>query len=923
MGPAVSTSSWWARKGRPCGKAVFTKDSSSLRKISKSAESGTYYRYRLRHRQYSKLIVIQSNVDPDLELLSGLIAEAGNDVERVSDLIVDVGARIRCDLIVLLLADPALGGLQASRVLHRDPRRAVVLQARLGAELRALNERLAEPMIGRLGAGRPVAVGLPIDEAALPEPVRAVLSEERTGAVLVVPVLGRAGPLGVLVLSRAGSTGFTDAEFDLLLTIGRHAGQALETARTAGDIARAGALVRMLPDAVITLDALDVVTHWNEAAEQIYGISAAEATGHRIHDLIRSVFRDGDAFAARASVLTGGRWQGQVRQTSRSGRVVEVDSRVSALLGSKGEYQGQLTVNRDITDAVSRSADTQVQSRLAQELMDALDASAAVIDSTGRVTSSNARWRIGAADRERCGCGPVPEGANWLESLRASTEPEVATLAADLLNLLCGRRNSIHAECGCLLAGAAVEIGVEVTRLDAGHGGAVVVLTQLARRRPQHDELTHRATHDELTGLPNRAALMEGLSSSLKRLDGTGKLAVLFCDLDGFKDINDGLGHAVGDQVLVAVARRLRQRCRSADVVARFGGDEFVVVLSIEDAAQAVAMADRIVEVLDEPIVVGEAEVTPGVSVGITVVDVPPDDDDPVGTLLRDADTAMYHAKGRGRGRYELFDASLRENIEERLELATALRRAVSDGELEITYQSRRACGDRRLTGVEALLRWRHPDLGLIDPEVFIPIAERTGRISELGDWVLRQALAEFSALPDQRLSLAVNVSPRQLIGGRLAHTVAAALAESGVEPSRLVLEITEGAFIDDPAAARGVLGDLHEIGVTLALDDFGTGWCSLQYLRTLKIDILKIDKTFVAELTSDLDACAVVAAVLGLGHGMGLLVVAEGVERPESLAVLRDMGCDEYQGFIDGGPGPLLEVIAAAPVVAPALTTG
>jgi EAL domain-containing protein (putative c-di-GMP-specific phosphodiesterase class I) len=333
-------------------------------------------------------------------------------------------------------------------------------------------------------------------------------------------------------------------------------------------------------------------------------------------------------------------------------------------------------------------------------------------------------------------------------------------------------------------------------------------------------------------------------------------------------------------------------------------------VLSIDDAAQAVAMADRIVEVLDEPIRVGEVEVAPGVSVGITVVDVPPDDDDPVGTLLRDADTAMYHAKGRGRGRYELFDASLRENIEERLELAAALRRAVGDGELEIVYQSRRYCGDRRVAGVEALLRWRHPELGLLNPSVFIPIAERTGRIIELGDWVLRRALADFSEVKDHRISLAVNVSPRQLVGGRLVRTVAEALAESGVEPSRLVLEITESAFIDDPAAARRALAELHDLGVTLALDDFGTGWCSLQYLRTLKVDVLKIDRTFVADLTTDLNACAVVSAVLGLGHGMGLVVVAEGVEKEENLAVLRDMGCDEYQGFIDGGPGPLDDVL-------------
>ena len=849
--------------------------------------------------------------------LARRIAAAGSNPDRLIDLMIESCVRARPDLIMLLLTQPALGGLQAVRVRHADERRAAVLQARLGAELRALNEGFGPvpDSAGSIdGSGSIDGFG-PMAISVLPEPVRAVLAEERQGDVSVVPVTGRTGMTGALVLARGGSAGFSTAEIDPVLIAGRQCGYALESIRSAGEIARAGALVRMLPDAVIMIDAADVVTHWNEAAEQIYGIAAAEATGHRIDDLIRSVYREGDALTARSSVLGQGQWQGQVRQTSRTGRKVEVESRVSALHGPHGEFQGLLAVNRDITEVVAAHADSQVQSRFAQNLMDALEASAAVIDSSGRVTSANARWRAGAGARDRCVCGPVPEGQNWLQSLRMSSEPEATALAGEVSNLLRGRQSSVSFGCGCARAGENVENSIDLTRVDAGPGGAVVMLSRLGRRRPQQDELTHRATHDELTGLPNRAALMEGLSSSLERLDGSRKLAVLFCDLDGFKDINDGLGHAVGDQVLVAVARRLRQRCRSADVVARFGGDEFVVVLSIDDAAQAVAMADRIVEVLDEPIVVGEAEVAPGVSVGITVVDVPPDDDDPVGTLLRDADTAMYHAKDRGRGRYELFDASLREHIEERLELAAALRRAVGDGELEIVYQSRRYCGDRRVAGVEALLRWRHPDLGLIDPDVFIPIAERTGRIVELGNWALRRALSDFSRLPDQRINLAVNVSPRQLVGGRLAHTVAAALAESGVEPSRLVLEITEGAFVDDPAAARAVLRDLHELGVTLALDDFGTGWCSLQYLRTLKVDILKIDRTFVADLTTDLDACAVVSAVLGLGHGMGLVVVAEGVEDEENLDVLREMGCDEYQGFIDGGPGPLAEIISTPPL--------
>lgn len=566
-----------------------------------------------------------------------------------------------------------------------------------------------------------------------------------------------------------------------------------EAGREASDVA--GSLLPILPDAVIGLDAPGRVTHWNTAAERTYGISAADAIGRPMAELVETVFLDSDLAAARRQLHVQGRWHGSVRQVSRGGLVVEVDSTVAALYDRSGGTRGLLAVNR-------------------------------VLD---------------------------PDSA-----------------------------------------------------ADTG-------------------DLTHRATHDPLTGLPNRAALLQRLGEALARLDsgrtpvgpgGKPLLAVLFCDLDGFKDINDGLGHAVGDQVLVAVAQRLRRRCRSADVVARFGGDEFVVVMAVDAIADAVATGNRIIEMLDSPITVGEVEVAPGVSVGITVVDAPPEGGDPVAAVLRDADTAMYHAKGRGRGRIELFDADLRDDAEEQLELATALRRAVGEGELELVYQTRRRCSDRRIRGVEALLRWRHPELGILGPQAFLPIAERTGRITELGEWVLRRSLAELAELPDPpssehgQISLAVNVSAKQLAGSRLTRTVARALEESGVAPQRLVLEVTETAFAENPGPAREALCELKSLGVTIALDDFGTGWSSLQYLRGLPVDMLKVDRSFVAELTTDPGAGAVIASVLGLGHGLGRVVVAEGVEDEATLAALRAMGCDEYQGFLDGTPSSLSTVL-------------
>ncbi len=550
---------------------------------------------------------------------------------------------------------------------------------------------------------------------------------------------------------------------------------------------------------------------------------------------------------------------------------------------------------------------------LAEALMDAFDSRAAVLDAAGRVVAVNARWAAAVEDckgQNLCVCGPVPRGQSWLDSLGRAGTTEAAAFATATQKVLAGRVRRARLECRCAAAGSDRANAVDVVAIDGEAGAAVVVQADVSWRRRMQDELAHRALYDDLTGLPNRLSLREQLTASLARLDGTQQLAVLFCDLDSFKDINDGLGHAVGDKVLVAVARRLRQRCRSADIVARFGGDEFVVVLPVREVSRAVVMAQRLVEVLSEPIAVGDAEVAPGASIGIAVVDRVPPGDDPVGTLLRDADTAMYYAKQRGRGRFEFFDARLREHIEERLEMAAALRRAVPEEEFFLTFQARRRCGDRGIAGVEALLRWRHPQLGVVLPGVFVPIAERIGRIVDLGGWALREALAQVAALHERRLALAVNVSPRQLVSPGFVAMVSEALGAWDVEPARLTLEITESALVDDPESARAVLEDLRALGVTIALDDFGTGWSSLSYLLTLPVDILKIDRVFVSELPTDSDACAVVAAVLGLGHGMGLLVVAEGVEREDQLDVLRDMGCDEYQGFIDGEPVALDELV-------------
>jgi diguanylate cyclase (GGDEF)-like protein/PAS domain S-box-containing protein len=839
------------------------------------------------------------------------VTVGAGDADAVPRLLVRAAQGLPADVVVVWLA----GNDGAPRLVevHHDPSEAArALRAVLTAG-RGVGD--VTPLVRAVLARESALLVPEVTEAVmsrLPSPVAEQLRERAVTSVALLPIPGEGRPVGVVAVARTGQVPPLDAEDAAVLAeVCRRIGGALDSAWSDAHVREHLDIVEAVTDAVIALDEGERVTVWNGAAEHLYGVGARHAVGRPVREVIPEADYDGaDVATVRAAVHTHGSWRGRVRQTSSAGVTVLVESSVSLRRTPDGEPAGTVTVNRDLANLLAVEADAQLQSRFAQGLMDAHESRAAVLDAAGRVTAANSRWFGGIGDRDRCVCGPVPEGASWLARLREAAPEPVATFADEVERVLGGGLRLARLECRCSAGGPDRATAVEVVRLVGEHSGAVVVLSDVSWRRRLQDELTHRATHDELTGLPNRAALMEQLAVSLRRVDSEHQLAVLFCDLDGFKDINDGLGHDVGDQVLIAVGRRLRTRCRSADVVARFGGDEFVVVLPVPDVGDAVAMADRLVDVLAEPISVGDAEVAPGASIGISVIDHHPEGPDPAGTLLRDADTAMYHAKERGRGRYEIFSADLRENIAERLELASSLRRAVSEGTLRLAFQSRRYCGDRRVVGVEALLRWDHPTLGRVDPEAFVPIAERTGRIVDVGGWALDEAAMQVAAMADRRINVSVNLSPRQLAAPRLVHRVARALEQSGLEPWRLTMEITESALVDDPDAARKVLNELRSLGVAVALDDFGTGWSSLSYLRTLPVDVLKVDRSFVADLPTDPDACAVISAVLNLGHGMGLIVVAEGVERLDQLMVLRDMGCDEYQGFIDGRPGELADVL-------------
>ena len=415
----------------------------------------------------------------------------------------------------------------------------------------------------------------------------------------------------------------------------------------------------------------------------------------------------------------------------------------------------------------------------------------------------------------------------------------------------------------------------------------------VTRRKRAEFELRHQAHHDPLTALPNRKEFTRRVTQVLET---DRMLAVAFVDLDDFKVINDSLGHGSGDRLLVAVAERMRRVLRPTDLLARFGGDEFTALLEgVTDSQHAMRVADRLGSALRAPFVIDGHQRYVTASVGVALSGQGEDAEE----LLRDADAAMYRAKELGKARCELFDQSMRTRAVERLELEAGLRAALDNGELRLQYQPAVELQDGRIVGVEALLRWEHPELGMLPPDRFIALAEQTGLIVPIGAWVLAEACRQLDewGLPD--LWMAVNVSPRQLASDQLVDAVTTALGDAGLEPSRLWLEITESAVIGDPEAAVGKLHRLKNLGVKLAVDDFGIGYSSLANLRELlPVDALKIDRSFVAGVGANADDRAIVEAVIGLAQSLGLDAVAEGVETVDQATMLTALDCSHAQGF-------------------------
>ncbi|MES2127386.1 MAG: EAL domain-containing protein [Pseudomonadota bacterium] len=442
------------------------------------------------------------------------------------------------------------------------------------------------------------------------------------------------------------------------------------------------------------------------------------------------------------------------------------------------------------------------------------------------------------------------------------------------------------------------------------------LVRDISERKRTEEQIRRLAYCDSLTGIPNRQAFLETLERELHRSKaGNKKFAVLFLDLDAFKRINDTLGHNVGDHLLKIVSDRLRETIRPSDLVsrgeqgsnlARLGGDEFTILIpDLERVENALNVAHRVKEAMHRPFLIEGHEIFVTASIGISLF---PEDGDDCNSLLKFADTAMYHAKNCGKNNAKLYSSSLTMQIMSHVKLEVGLRRALQNDELYLLYQPQMDVRTADIVGVEALVRWRHPERGIVSPTEFIPLAEETGLIVPIGEWVLRTACNQAKAwqkLTQRSVRMAVNLSAKQFKDENLTQIVVSALHDTGLEPRLLELELTEGTLMDDARATMATLEQLRGIGVYLSIDDFGTGYSSMNYLKRFDVRALKIDKSFICGLPQDSENAAITRAIIAMAHGLKMVVVAEGVETDEQLVLLEEFGCDMAQGYYLGHPSP------------------
>jgi diguanylate cyclase (GGDEF)-like protein len=595
-----------------------------------------------------------------------------------------------------------------------------------------------------------------------------------------------------------------------------------------------------------------------------------------------------------------GRWDGDMRHLLPDGEVVW--ARISAMVTARDEKGAPLRsigILLDMTQA--RRADAQAREnaemlKLGQQVGRIGTVRRDIVNNVIRVESSM-REIMALPDGDE----PIPT-ADWLELILPEDRDRVAAEMRHA-NENNDKEISLNYRANCPRTGRLRYIELRARYIFGPEGKAVSsigVAIDVTQRREAEQRLAYAAHHDSLTGLPNRSLFRIRLEEALARARRGIGFALLCLDLDRFKEVNDTLGHPVGDRLLDAAAKRLRQELRDTDTLARLGGDEFAIIqATLLEPGEAAALARRLIASLSAPFFIDGQEIVVGVSIGIALA---PRDSGEAESLLSAADMALYRAKSDGRGVWRYFEPAMNRRMQERRQLEIDLRRALEEQQFEVFYQPIMDVASRRVKTFEALLRWRHPERGLLSPDLFIALCEEIGLIVPLGEWVLRRACADAMHWP-REIGLAVNFSPVQIQSRHLIELVSSALRESGLNPRRLEVEITENVLIKDKEATLAILNALKALGVRIVMDDFGTGYSSLGYLQTFPFDKVKIDRSFTCELDQSRKSNAIVRAVADLCECLDMSVVAEGVETEAQFAALRREGCSQAQGFLFSRP--------------------
>lgn len=668
--------------------------------------------------------------------------------------------------------------------------------------------------------------------------------------------------------------------------------------------ARLRQVVEQLPGVVWTVDRDLRVTSVGGAGlefmarqpSDMLGRTGPEIVGDEdpLHALVRRAL-------AGEPVLTEGCWFGRLYQV-----------RLEPLRNAAGEVTGCLGVSWDITDLRRSQLELERERERARVILESIGDGVIATDPEGRIVYLNPAAEASTGWPEAEALGQPAETV-----FRLASETSGHSLAGELREALRGGARFRLPPLSVLFSRDGHQVPVEdsfapIVDNAGGRLGSVLVFHDVSESRQLAAQLRHQASHDALTGLPNRDLLLDRLEQGLRHAERRrGRLALLFLDLDRFKHINDTLGHALGDELLKHVSERLREAVRRTDTVSRLGGDEFVVLLAhLERVEDATDLAEKLTDAIAQPFCLGGHELHVTTSLGIALF---PEDGSSSESLLQQADIAMYHAKESGRNAFRFYTPDMNRRAAERLFLEHSLSRVLERGELAVYYQPQIDLRTGHAVGVEALLRWQHPRYGAIEPERFIPVAEDTGTILEIGEWVLTEACRQAQAWQRQGLPVrvAVNVSAVQFARADAVALVTRVLGATGLAPDQLELELTETVVMRDAEHAAQRLGALKALGVRVAVDDFGTGYSSLSYLKAFPLDSLKIDRSFVRDLATDPSDAAIATAIIRMAHSLRLTVTAEGVESAVAQAFLAAQGCDSGQGHFFGSPRPAAEVEA------------